>query len=111
MNNMNKELIMNVKEYVISIDYQIDSVFALLLAIDNDNHTHAIKFYNYYSNRDGYKTDEDIYYDLIKMIKNYKHHKITIVVEPDAASLIECIKRHNEFGLIINNLNIPERHK
>lgn len=106
MNNANKQSIINTKQYIISIDYQIDSVIALFLEVDEYNHTYIIKIYNYYPKRHGYKTDEDIYNDLVDMVKNYKNHEIIITIEPDAASMIECIKRHNEFKLSINKCNI-----
>lgn len=92
----------NTKRYIISIDYQIDSVLALFLEVDEYNHTYIIKIYHYYPKRHGYKTDEDIYYDLVNMVKKYKNQEIAIVIEiePYAASFIECIKRHNDFKLI-----------
>ena len=101
MNLIDKQSIIDAKKYIISIDYQIGSVYALFLVIDNDNHTYVITIYHYYSDRDGYKTDEDIYNDLLEMVKNYRHHNITIEIAPDAASLIECIRRHDEFELTI----------
>lgn len=89
-------------QYIIGVDYQIDSVLAILCASNESNHISIIKTYMYYSKRDGHKTDEDIYNDLLKLTNPYRDkNKITLSIDPSAASFIHYVKQHNDFKLSI----------
>ncbi|MEG2813248.1 MAG: hypothetical protein RSA79_01490 [Oscillospiraceae bacterium] len=44
------------------------------------------------------KTDEEYYVELTKLCENKKIN--AIVIDPSAASFIECIRRHNNFKVI-----------
>lgn len=85
-------------EYYISIDYGTLNPFSAgLWCWDGDKAT-RIKEY-YYSGREEkkQKTDEEYYRDLEKLAGDLPIHRV--IVDPSAASFIECIRRHGRFSV------------
>lgn len=83
-------------EYFISVDYGTINPFSAGLWCLHNGKATRIKEYYYNSREKGtQKTDEE-YYDEIVKLANGKTIDC-IVVDPSAASFIECIRRHGDF--------------
>lgn len=87
-------------KYVLSIDYSPRYSLFLLFRISGQD-TYMKKSYEYSAERDGYKTDEELYNILKVLLKEHTEATIVIEMSASAASFIECIKKHNEFDLYI----------
>lgn len=95
-NHVKAEHMTGVREWVVSIDYGTVNPFAAgLWAFDGK---HAQKEYEYYydSRETGVRRDDEAHYrELCKLIGD---RKVTfIIVDPSAASFIECIKKHGTY--------------
>lgn len=83
-------------EYFISIDYGTLNPFSAgLWCLSNGKATRIKEFYYDGRKKGAQKTDEE-YYECIKALAGEKDI-ICIVVDPSAASFIECINRHGDY--------------
>lgn len=91
-------------EYI-SIDYGTANPMAMGLWVLGHVEAEMIKEY-YYSGRDTkrQKTDEEYYQDLEKFAEG--HNIDRVIVDPSAASFIECIRRHGKFNVIKANNSV-----
>lgn len=85
-------------EYYISIDYGTLNPFSAGLWCWDGEKAVRIKEY-YYSGREEkkQKTDEEYYRELEKLAGDLPIHRV--IVDPSAASFIECIRRHGRFSV------------
>lgn len=85
-------------EYYISVDYGTLNPFSAGLWCWDGKSATRVKEY-YYSGRDTHrqKTDEEYYQELEKLAGNLPIYRV--VVDPSAASFIECIRRHGRFSV------------
>ena len=85
-------------EYSISIDYGTLNPCSMGLWCWDGSMATRIREY-YYSGRDTQrqKTDEEYYHELEKLAGNLPINRV--VVDPSAASFIECIRRHGRFSV------------
>ena len=85
-------------KYYISIDYGTVNPFSMGLWNLHDGHACRVKEYYFNSRKKlKQKTDEEYYSDLEKFAEGY--HIERIVVDPSAASFIECVRRHGKFAV------------
>ena len=91
-------------EYV-SIDYGTANPMAMGLWVLGRGQAEMVKEY-YYSGRNTkrQKTDEEYYQDLEKFAEG--HNIDRVIVDPSAASFIECIRRHGKFDVIKANNSV-----
>lgn len=85
-------------EYCISVDYGTLNPFSAgLWCWDGEKATRVDEYY--YSGRDekSQKTDEEYYAELEKLAGNHDIYRV--IVDPSAASFIECIRRHGRFSV------------
>lgn len=85
--------------YYISVDYGTVNPFAAGLFVINGNKSELIDEYYYAGGENtSRKTDEEYYQEIEKLAKG---KQITgIIVDPSAASFIECIRRHGRFSVM-----------
>lgn len=83
-------------QYYISMDYGTQNPTAMLLWGKSDGAWYLVKEY-YYNGRAkrAQKTDEEYYNELDKLAGDLAIH--TVIVDPSAASMIACIRRHGRF--------------
>lgn len=91
-------------EYI-SIDYGTANPMAMGMWVLGHGEAEMVKEY-YYSGRDTkrQKTDEEYYQDLEKFAEG--HNIDRVIVDPSAASFIECIRRHGKFNTIKANNSV-----
>lgn len=83
-------------EYYISIDYGTANPFSMGLWVDTGNTAVRIKEFYFNSKVEQRQlTDEEYYKELEKFSKGYNIK--SVIVDPSAASFIQCIKRHRHF--------------
>ena len=88
----------NFEKYIISCDYGTLNPCSFGLWGKHKNMWFRIKEYYYESKTTGIrKTDEEHLEELKKLVGNKKID--AIIVDPSAASFIECIKRHSKFNV------------
>ena len=82
--------------FYISMDYGTQNPTAMLLWGKCNGVWYAVKEY-YYSGREQkqQKTDEEYYTDLVKLAGSRAIR--SVIIDPSAASMIACIKRHGHF--------------
>lgn len=82
--------------YYISMDYGTQNPTAMLLWGKYNGVWYAVTEY-YYSGREQkrQKTDEDYHADLVKLAGD--HPIRAVIIDPSAASMIACIKKHGKF--------------
>ncbi len=86
-------------QYYISIDYGTINPTSMGLWCVRRNQAIRIKEFYFNSKEKGYqKTDEEYYSDLETLTKGYVINKI--IVDPSAASFIQCIRRHGRFRVL-----------
>lgn len=85
--------------YYISMDYGTLNPTAMLLWGKFDSKWYQVDEY-YYSGRDSnrQKTDEEYYSELVNLIGSRSIR--AVIIDPSAASMIACIKRHGKFTVI-----------
>lgn len=83
-------------EYYISIDYGTANPFSMGLWVDTGDKAVRIKEFYYDSKvKRRQLTDEEYYAHLVKFSEGYSVK--SVIVDPSAASFIQCIKRKKEF--------------
>lgn len=89
----------------ISIDYGTMNPFAMGLWIMLNGEAEMLKEY-YYDGREckQQKTDEEYYQDLEKFAEGHAIDRV--IVDPSAASFIECIRRHGKFNVVKANNSV-----
>lgn len=89
----------------ISIDYGTMNPFAMGLWTLGHGEAEMVKEY-YYDGRTKkhQKTDEEYYQDLEKFAEGHKIDRV--IVDPSAASFIECIRRHGKFDVMKANNSV-----
>lgn len=89
----------------IAIDYGTANPMAMGLWVLGRGEADMVKEY-YYSGRDTkrQKTDEEYYQDLENFSNG--HNIDRVIVDPSAASFIECIRRHGKFNVIKANNSV-----
>ena len=84
------------EKYVVSCDYGTVNPSSFGLWGKNDGTWYRIAEYYYSSKREGVsRTDEEHYEGLCKLIGNRRVEGV--IVDPSAASFIECIRRHGKY--------------
>ena len=92
-------------EYYISIDYGTSNPFSMGLWVDTGSFAVRIKEFYYDSKIEKRQlTDEEYYKKLEEFASGYDVK--SIVVDPSAASFIQCIKRHGKFRVRKANNNV-----
>ncbi|MEG2429655.1 MAG: PBSX family phage terminase large subunit, partial [Oscillospiraceae bacterium] len=88
-----------ISNFYVSCDYGTVNPTSMGLWGEYENKWYRISEY-YYNSRltQTSKTDEEYYVELTKLCENKKIK--AIVIDPSAASFIECIRRHNNFKVI-----------
>ena len=90
------------KKYYLSCDYGTVNPFSVgMWGIENGIYYRVREFY--YASRECkvQKTDEEYYSDLMKLCESVGCEKIAaIVIDPSAASFIECVRRHGKLKVI-----------
>ena len=81
-------------DYVISIDYSTNRTVLLLGKVDKPNK--RIEFID--CDWQVFRTDNEIYKSIKELAKTV-NNQIAIIIEPNAASLIELIKSKREFAV------------
>lgn len=100
-----KELPDSFCEYYVSCDYGTVNPASFGLWGKSENVFYRIKEYYFDSKKEGYHhTDEEYYIALKELISNLPIN--VIVVDPSAASFIECIRRHGEFCVTAANNDV-----
>lgn len=91
-------------EYI-SIDYGTSNPTAMGLWVLGRGEAEMIKEY-YYSGREArrQKTDEEYYRDLEEFAEGHRIDRV--IVDPSAASFIECIRRHGRFDVLKADNNV-----
>lgn len=89
----------------ISIDYGTMNPFAMGLWTLGNGEAEMVKEY-YYDGRERkhQKTDEEYYQDLERFADGHTIDRV--IVDPSAASFIECIRRHGKFNVIKANNSV-----
>ena len=83
-------------QWYVSMDYGTVNPTAMQLWCVQDHKATMVHEYYYDSRKDkGQKTDEEYYAELEKLTQGYYIRKV--IVDPSAASFIECIRRHGKF--------------
>ncbi len=94
-----KKIPQNFEQYVISCDYGILNPSSFGLWGKNNDVWFRINEFYYDSKITGFRlTDEELYVELKKLAGDLKIK--AVVVDPSAASFIECIKKHNRFSVV-----------
>lgn len=89
----------------ISIDYGTMNPFAMGLWTLGHGEAEMVKEYYYDGRaRKRQKTDEEYYQDLEKFAEGHKIDRV--IVDPSAASFIECIRRHGKFDVMKANNSV-----
>ncbi|MEG1778970.1 MAG: PBSX family phage terminase large subunit, partial [Oscillospiraceae bacterium] len=87
------------ERYYLSCDYGTVNPTSIGLWGENEGKWYRIKEYYHASRVTGVlKTDEEYYMALEQLAEGFKI--ISVVVDPSAASFIECIRRHGKFNVI-----------
>lgn len=83
--------------FYISVDYgTLNPTSMGLWFLSFDGHAYRIRESYYDARKHGFsRTDEEHYRELVKLAGNYEIQDV--IVDPSAASLIECIRRHHRF--------------
>lgn len=82
--------------YYISVDYGTLNPFSAgVWCVDGDKAVRIAEFYYDGRKTQRLMTDEEYYDELVKLADN--HNIRYIVVDPSAASFIECVRRHGKF--------------
>lgn len=99
-----KELSLSGPKYI-SIDYGTMNPFAMGLWTLGRGEAEMVKEY-YYDGRSSkkQKTDEEYYQDLEKFAEGHTIDRV--IVDPSAASFIECIRRHGKFDVMKANNSV-----
>jgi len=87
-------------DYYISIDYGTKNPTSMglwLLTPDGFAYRLRESYYNGRSKQS--RTDEEHYQELVRLAGDLKSRIEYVVVDPSAASFIECIRRHDEFDV------------
>jgi PBSX family phage terminase large subunit len=85
-------------QFYISCDYGTINPLSLGLWCVRDRQAVRIKEYYWDSRKEGcQKTDEEYYADLEELARGYYIRKV--IVDPSAASFMECIRRHGRFSV------------
>ena len=85
--------------YIISCDYGTVNPTSMGLWGLNGGIWYRLKEYYYDSRKNGLpRTDEEHYKELEKLAGNYNISKV--IIDPSAASFIECIRRHGKFHAV-----------
>ncbi|MGN0468800.1 MAG: PBSX family phage terminase large subunit [Acutalibacteraceae bacterium] len=85
--------------YLISCDYGTVNPFSAGLWGEHDGHWFRQQEYYFSSKREGrQQTDEEYYTELEKLAAGKKIE--AVIVDPSAASFIECIRRHGKFKAV-----------
>lgn len=86
-------------KYYLSCDYGTVNPTSIGLWKEHNGKFYRLKEYYYDARKEeSIKTDEEHYKSLEKLSRGYKIEMV--VVDPSAASFIECINRHNEYNVI-----------
>lgn len=95
----------NCERFVISCDYGTVNPSSFGLWGLHDNIWYRINEYYYSSRRTGIsRTDEEHYSALENLAGNYNISRV--IVDPSAASFIECIRRHGKFRVVKANNDV-----
>ena len=88
-------------EYYISVDYgTLNPTSMGLWYLTDDGHAYRIRESYFDARKRGFsRTDEEHYKELRKLAGNLIHRIECVIVDPSAASFIECIRRHDEFSV------------
>jgi len=88
-------------EYYISVDYgTLNPTSMGLWHLTDDGNAYRIRESYYDARKEGLsRTDEEHYRELVKLAGNLIHQIECVIVDPSAASFIECIRRHDEFSV------------
>ncbi len=93
------------ERFVISCDYGTVNPSSFGLWGLSDNIWYRIKEYYYSSRKEGVsRTDEEHYSALEELAGNYNISRV--IVDPSAASFIECIRRHGKFRVVKANNDV-----
>lgn len=85
-------------QFYVSCDYGTINPLSLGLWCVRGKQAIRIKEYYWDSRKEGHqKTDEEYYADLETLTRGYYIRKV--IVDPSAASFIECIRRHRKFSV------------
>ncbi|MBR1530035.1 MAG: PBSX family phage terminase large subunit [Oscillospiraceae bacterium] len=89
-------------EYYISVDYgTLNPTSMGLWYLTSDGHAYRIRESYYDARKQGFsRTDEEHYRELVRLAGNLKERIEYVIVDPSAASFIECIRRHQDFAAI-----------
>lgn len=92
-------IIPNCMRYIISGDYGTVNPCSLGLWGQSGDIWYRIKEYYYDSRREGQsKTDEEHYSSLVELAGDFPIEQV--IIDPSAASFIECIRRHGKFRAV-----------
>lgn len=87
------------ERYVISCDYGTVNPTSMGLWGFHNGVWHRVREYYYSSRKEGIsRTDEEHYAALEKLAEGVKIEKV--IVDPSAASFIECVRRHGKFRVV-----------
>lgn len=93
------------EKYVVSCDYGTVNPTSFGLWGLNNGIWYRLKEYYYSSKREGVsRTDEEHYKELENLVVDKNISKI--IVDPSAASFIECIKRHGKYRVVKANNDV-----
>ena len=85
--------------FIVSCDYGTVNPCSMGLWGQSNGIWYRIKEYYHDSRKEGFcKTDEEHYAQLEKLCQGFSVEKV--IVDPSAASFIECIKRHRKFKVV-----------
>lgn len=85
-------------QYYVSIDYGTLNPTAFgLWRVHNGEAVMEREYYHSGRETNQQKTDEEYYQDLERFTEGYKIERV--IVDPSAASFIECIRRHDKFAV------------
>lgn len=93
--------------YFVSMDYGTANPTAMgLWRVEPDNGTATMEREYYHNSREKgvQKTDEEYYEDLVKFVGDVRIQRI--IIDPAAASMKECIRRHGRFSVLDANNNV-----
>ena len=96
----------NVIDYTVSIDYGTKNPFSAgVWAFDGRNATRIRECYYDPKEHNGQRLADEALYALLK--ETVKDIKVTqIIIDPSAASFIECIKTHGEYAVLAANNDV-----
>ena len=85
--------------YYVSCDYGTVNPFSMGLWLKTDNAWYRLSEYYYDSRKHlKQKTDEEYYLELENLAQGYSIH--SVIIDPSAASFIECVRRHGRFQAV-----------